>query len=110
MTEGSAKMSRTKRGLLSHKMGRPDRGRSRAGYFSSSETGGDGRPKAVVWPLLLVPLRPGRRPKFLNHLLVCWLSDVEVLPKNGESLPRNLPSMPNLVPCKGSAVTFTGVG
>ena len=45
MTEGSAKMSRTKRGLLSHKMGRPESGCSRAGYFSSSETGGDGQPR-----------------------------------------------------------------
>ena len=82
MTEGSAKMSRTKRGLLSHKMGRPDSGHSGAGYFSSSEMEGDGQPKAVVWPLVLVPLWPGWRPNFLYHPLVCCLSDVEVLPKN----------------------------
>lgn len=94
-------MSRTKRGSLSHKMGRPDRGHSRAGYFSSSEKGGGGRPKAGVQPLLLVPLGPGRRPKLLYHLLVCWLSDVEVLPKNEESLPRNLPGRfaPSIHPC-----------
>lgn len=84
ITEGSTKMSETRRGSLSHKAGGAESGVSRAGSFSSVAV--EARTPLVhslAWPPGSVPLRPQRwLPKFLYHLLVYLLSEVEALFKN----------------------------